>query len=227
MKRVIYVLAAITIVAVILGTTSASGQVEPEENKVEYWCEDGNGIKYEPVDTPFIVPAPPAGTTWTLIVLKAGTTNETESYPVSGQEFSHSLHDNSHVILCWEETPSDTTTTTQETTTSTTSTPTTTVIDTTTTDPSTTTSSTTPTTTLPGSTTTLLDSSTTSVMSPSTVPPTTTTSKPVTTSLPSTPTTSPPKTLPVTGANVMVYGLIGMALLLTGGFVLALARGNQ
>ena len=34
MKRVIYVLAAITIVAVILGTTSASGQVEPEENKV-------------------------------------------------------------------------------------------------------------------------------------------------------------------------------------------------
>ena len=176
-----------------------------EANKVSYWCEDG--IKYEPVDTPFIVPAPPAGTTWTLIVLKGGTTNETHANPTSGQSYSHSAHDNSHVILCWEgEATTDSTVPDSTTTTA----------------PETTTSSSTTSTVPVTSTSTQVGS-------------TTTTSLPTTTSTAPVPTTVPPSTtlpevstdLPETGANVTVLGLIGMALLLTGGFVLAVARADR
>ena len=200
-------LVMIATVALAIRPAVATNDIS-EANKVGYWCEDG--IKYEPVETPFIVPAPPAGTTWTLLVLKGGTTNETVDYPVVGQGYSHSAHDNSHVILCWEE-PSDTTTTSTSavTTTVANSTTTTEVSDTTTTVPVTTTSSST-TTTVPKTTTT------------TSIPVTTTTTKPaITTTTMDPPTTTIPEVqtdiaeLPTTGiplTGIAVLGMMSLAL---------------
>ena len=89
------------VLAVLIMAIPVGAATVPDENKPEFWCGD-NGVKIEPVDTPFIVPAPAEGTTWTLIVLKGGTTNETHSSPLQGDSFSHSLHETSHVILCYE-----------------------------------------------------------------------------------------------------------------------------
>lgn len=143
------------------GLGDAAGQVEPDENQVEFWCE--TGIKLEPVDTPFVVPDPPEGnTTWTLLVLKAGTENDPIPNPIPGNSYTHSNgKEISHAILCYEQngTGSTTTSTTAPTSTSTT-----------TTDPATTTSSSTSTTATP--TTTTLNSSTTSTPT-DTDPPTT------------------------------------------------------
>ncbi len=145
--------------ALVIPTVSAT-----ESNQVDFWCEDG--MKFEPVSTPYVVPAPPAGATWTLLVLKAGTENQTIAKPVVGQAYSHSNgKDISHVILCYEEEvpPSTTTTTTEPPPTTTTTEP-----------PVTTTTSMVP----PSSTTT------------TTEPPTTTTTS--TTQPPVTSTTAPP-----------------------------------
>ncbi len=60
---------ATAVALVLLATLNAAAT---DTNQVDHWCETG-GIKYEPVDTPFIVPAPPAGQTWTLLILKAGS----------------------------------------------------------------------------------------------------------------------------------------------------------
>ena len=93
-------------------TTPSQNQ---RQNNVNDWCEDG--VKIEPVSTPFVVPEPPSGATWTLLVLKAGTTNETVVNPVVGQAyFPSNDKDISHVILCYEEDPPTTTTTTTTTT---------------------------------------------------------------------------------------------------------------
>ena len=194
-------LVMIATVALAIRPAVATNDIS-EANKVGYWCEDG--IKYEPVETPFIVPAPPAGTTWTLLVLKGGTTNETVDYPVVGQGYSHSAHDNSHVILCWEE-PSDTTTTSTSavTTTVANSTTTTEVSDTTTTVPVTTTSSST--TTSPSTTT--LPTSTTSTSQPMD---TTTTSTGLVT------TTTVMTELPMTGSSLTGIAVLGMMMLALG-----------
>ena len=172
---------------------AAFGQANPEENQVEFWCDSG-GVKYEPVDTPFIVPEPPEGKTWTLLVLKGGTTNEVIQRPVVGQGYSHSEHDNSHVILCWED--GETSTTTSSTTTSSST-------STTTSSTTSSTTSTSTTTTVPASTT---SSSTSTTAATTTTRPATTTSSPTTTSEAVTTTaqqttTSTPTddTLPVTG----------------------------
>jgi LPXTG-motif cell wall-anchored protein len=193
-------------IAFVALSNRAESNDTSEENKVSYWCEGDNGTKFEPVDTPFIVPSPTSGTTWTLLVLKGGTTNETVANPVVGQGYSHSLHDNSHIILCWE-TVVNTTTTTEPIVTTTTSIETTTTTEpvTTTTDPATTTSSSTPT-TVPQTT------STTSSTSTSTT----------TTSIPSSTTTDPPTTttvmteLPMTGASLTAIAVVGMMLLVLG-----------
>lgn len=200
--------------AVFTGQATAG---EDTKNQVADWCD--NGVKHEPVDTPFIVPEPPSGTVWTLLVLKAGTTNETVPYPVAGDSYAHSEHDNSHIILCWEESSDTTTTsTTVDTTTTTTSSiPTTTVPKTTTTTeptttttaPVTTTSSSTTTSVDPTTTSTSVDPSTTTV--PSTVPQTTST---VTTS----------STLPVTGVDTGPLALAGLALVLLGSLSLVALR---
>jgi len=183
-----------------------------EKNKVGYWCEDG--IKYEPVDTPFIVPAPPAGTTWTLIVLKGGTTNQTHATPKTGETYSHSEHENSHVILCYEE--ASTTTTEPSTTTSSSSTTSSTSSTTTS---STTTSSTT-TTSQPTTRSTVAETTTSSSTTTTVVDPTTTTQLEATTTVPPTTTTTVP-TLPVTGIPDDVLPL-GVALLV-GGVLLLLS----
>jgi hypothetical protein len=54
-----------------------------DSNKVSYWCPTG-GVKYEPVATPFVVPAPHAGYVWTKLVLKAATDYTVIDNPVVG-----------------------------------------------------------------------------------------------------------------------------------------------
>jgi hypothetical protein len=96
----------------------------PDTNQVSYWCS--LGVKYEPVSDPFVVPAPPGGYVWTLLVIKGGSgegQNVTFPNPVVGQGYSHPTAGNSHVILCKALIP-DVTTTTSTTTTSTTLPPT-------------------------------------------------------------------------------------------------------
>jgi len=208
-------LAGLVALLLIAAVASAAGAtVDPETNRVAYWCgSEDDGIKYEPVDTPFIVPEPPEGKTWTKLVLKGGTTNEVIPHPVVGQGYSHSVSANSHVILCWEN--EEVTTTTSSTTTTTSTTSTTTTVPTTTTAPSTTT--TVPVTTTSSSTTTT-DPTTTTTNSPTTTLGSTTT-VPVTSTVPPTTTTTPPE-LPKTGTDLGWLALIGMGLLLLGGATL-------
>ena len=113
------------------------------------------GIKIEDPDTPFVVPTPPEGTTWTLLVLKAGLVNDEISTPAPSSVHHHSSgKEISHVILCYGNGDGSTTSSTTSTTV--------TVPSTTTTAPATTTSS-----SVPNSTTTTIPST------PSTVPPST------------------------------------------------------
>lgn len=208
-----------------------------DSNQVDFWCE--SGVKHEPVDTPYVVPEPPADSVWTLLVLKAGSgegSNHEVAYPVVGQAYEHPTgRDISHVILCYEEesgsttTTQATTTTTTEppssTTTSTSSTSTSTSTTTSTTQPTTTTSttsSTTTSTTQPPSTTTTLGTTTTTVV----VEDTTTTTAVVTT-----PTDPPPPTripagnsLPETGLEAGQWAAIAVLLLGLGSLLLAGSR---
>jgi len=100
MKRVwaglMAVLAVWAIAACGTSRELESGNNTPNTNSVEYWCPNG-GIKYEPVATPFVVPSPPSGKVWTLLVLKAGNEetsveveNETFPNPVVGQSYARS-----------------------------------------------------------------------------------------------------------------------------------------
>lgn len=124
-KRIATLLAA----AAVFTFPGAAGATGGDTNQVSYWCPTG-GVKLEPVSTPFIVPAPPAGTTWTLLVLKAATTNTTVADPVVGAAYTSGVFNGngveqaiSHVILCSRQTATTTSTsTTSSTTTSTTST---------------------------------------------------------------------------------------------------------
>jgi len=110
------------------GPATANGNPPPNTNEVAYWCPSG-GVKYD-LDglnqTTFTVPAPPAGQSWSLLVLKAGHTgeggvvneNETFTDPVVGQSYSHSSGKNiSHAILCYGGTTTTGATTTGATTT--------------------------------------------------------------------------------------------------------------
>lgn len=164
---------------------SATGSPPPNTNEVAYWCEGGHGIKYDGLtSTSFVVPAPPNGFVWTLLVLKAGSdqsvetgANETFPNPVVGQSYSHSSGKTlSHAILC--KTYAPTTTQGSTTTAASTTLATTTTLGTTTTQGSTTTIATT--TTKPQETTTTASTSTTigttTTAATTTVPQTTTTS---------------------------------------------------
>lgn len=212
---------------------SATGGSPPADNtnEVTYWCGENGGVKFDPVSTPFVVPAPPDGYTWTLLVLKAGSTghgdvineNETFPNPVVGQSYTHSSgKDLSHAILC--KTASEgTTTVPQETTTTTATTlPTTTTVAT----------------TVPETTTTVAQTTTTGNVGicclqapPTTVAETTTTAAPATTAAPTTvAATVPPAalippavveapakpSLPVTGAMTGREVAMGAALILIG-----------
>ena len=198
-------LATIVVFALVwvsISAVAAVGQADPEANQPDFWCEPGQGLKIEPVATPFVVPVPEEGTTWTLLVLKGGTTNETVVNPIPGQGYSHSVAANSHVILCWE-TAAVTTTTSSSTTTTTTSSTTT-----STTQPTTTTTTTDPATTTSSSTTTT-DPTTTTTTSP-----TTSTSEATTTTDPVTTTTVP--ILPVTGFDNVPLTITAAVLIVAG-----------
>ena len=210
MKRYATIVALALLASTLsVGAVLASTDIS-DENKVGYWCE--NGVKYEPVATPYVVPTPPEGTAWTLLVLKAGSgegANETFANPTSGQSYVHSTgKDISHVILCWEEVTTTTASSTTTSSSTTTEPPTT-----TTTAPTTTTSLST--TTTESQTTTTLSSPTTSTPStvPTTVPPTTTTSL---------------SELPMTGPeDLWLFGLAGLVLLVFGAIAVWAAREQQ
>ena len=175
-----------------------------DSNHVDFWCE--TGVKYEPVDTPFVVPPPPAGQTWTLLVLKAGSgpdQNQEIPNPTVGTGYFWQTgeKDISHAILCYE--PLTTTTTT--------------IVTTTTTQPeeTTTTSPETSTTTEPETTTT------TTVAETTTTDPGSTT----TTVVETTTTTTPPE-LPLTGASTLPIAGAALALLASGFLALRLGKGS-
>ena len=225
-----------TLLALVLAMVAFAGSVGAgndisDQNKVSYWCDEG--VKLEPVSTPFKVPEPPEGYTWTLLVLKAGTENSTALAPVAGQSYVHPNGKQiSHVILCKQSNPPVTVATTTEPPTTTTTEPPT----TTTTEPtSTTTTPTSSTTTLPATTTTTVPVTTTS-SSTTTLPPTTTvTSSTSTTTVPPTTTTTIDECqgerneegeceLPFTGMTTGAVTILGLVFALSGLTILAGVR---
>lgn len=117
----------VLLVGLFVAAVGGASAQQGEANQVEFWCD--SGVKFEPIDAPsYTVPQPPAGMTWTLLVIKSATDNQTFPDPVPGQSYSPSNgHDISHVILCTAQIqpPTSTTTTTTSTTTTTTTTTTT------------------------------------------------------------------------------------------------------
>lgn len=85
----------------------------PGPNQEAYWEAMGYGdCTKEELDDgvgSFVLPAPPMGTAYTLLVLKAGsgaTANDVIENPVVGEEYTHGTgKDLSHVIWC-VDTPS-------------------------------------------------------------------------------------------------------------------------
>jgi hypothetical protein len=155
------------------GISGATGATGGNENHTEYWEGQGYGVcvKDDKAKTPFVVPAPPEGKYWTVLVLKAGSHQQGEASevildPVVGEAYSHgSGKDISHAILCKKE-KQETTTTVEETTT--TEATTTTVEETTTTEATTTTVE--ETTTTEATTTTVEETTTTAGDTTTTVP---------------------------------------------------------
>ena len=134
--------AAVIAAGLVVGVpaVAAANPPPPNPNQVEFWCPTG-GVKYENASTPFVVPDPPAGMYWTLLVLKAGNDetstveeNETFPNPVPGQSYVRSDgKDISHAILCQAVVTTTTTASTTTTSSTTTTTTTTTIPPTTTT----------------------------------------------------------------------------------------------
>ena len=183
-RPILILLGAITLVGLLVFVVAPALGQEDTRNQVEDWCSDNQGIKVEPLTGPsFTVPEPPEGTTWTLLVIKSGTTNEEIPFPQIGWLYVPSNgKEPSHAILCYETSGGSTTSSTTSSTvpaSSTSSTVPASSTSTTTTDPTTTTSSSVPNSTT--STTSPESSSTTSTSEPSvssTVPQSTTTEIP-------------------------------------------------
>ena len=192
---------AVTVVTFALVADSSAQYLpqDPEYNDVEYWQSNGYEycVKYDPVDTPYLVPAAPEGGTWDLLIIKAGAgdqANQLIDDPAVGTTYEHSSDkDISHVILCVVTYPPPTTTsttsTTTEPTTSTTEVTTSTTEATTTTEPTTSTTEPTTSTTEPTTSTTEPTTSTTEPTTWTTEPTTSTTEATTTTTEPTTSTT--------------------------------------
>ncbi len=197
-----------------------------DQNHPEYWENLYPGTTCIKITSGFqgdtyVVPAPPAGTVWRIIVLKYATINDVYDFPAVGAILKSNTGQNlSHVMACYilsstTTTTAATTTTTAPTTTTTAPTTTTTQPTTTTTDPSTTTTDPSTTTTDPSTTTT--DPSTTTTAS---VQGTTIVNDPGTT----TTVTVLAETLAKTGSDSDVLTTLGLILLGLGGFLLLFAR---
>lgn len=196
MKRIPYLLAAVTMIVAVIAV-SATAQTPTNENHYTFWCGT-DGEKVDPAATPYIVPEPDAGRTWWKLVLKAAS-GDNQNFevlnPIPGVGYSHpSGHNNSHAILCWNEgsTPSTTTTTPSITTTGPTNT--------TTSEPSTPTSTVTTepptTTTAPVTTTSLNTTTSTVVATTTTISATTSTSEASMSTTSTVPLTTPTTTIP-------------------------------
>ncbi len=209
---------AVTVVTFALVADSSAQYLpqDPEYNNVEYWQSNGYEycVKYDPVDTPYLVPAAPEGGTWDLLIIKAGAgdqANQLIDDPAVGTTYEHSSDkDISHVILCVVTYPPPTTTsttsTTTEPTTSTTEVTTTTEPTTSTTEPTTSTTEPTTSTTEPTTSTTEPTTSTTEPTT-STTEPTTSTTEATTTTEPTTSTTEATTTTePATTTTAEVLG---------------------
>lgn len=100
-------------------------------NNPSYWSSAGYGscVKYEPVSTPYVLGAPPAGYYWSLLVLKAGSESSNDDwltvlpYPLPGTYPHPSGKSISHVIVCKKPGSATTTTTSTPGSTTTTTTP--------------------------------------------------------------------------------------------------------
>jgi hypothetical protein len=165
MKRMLWMTGALLLA--VTGLATAAGAQPDPTNSVAYWCGDEeSGIKVENPGDSFTVPEPPEGTTWVMLILKAGSEeggsveeeNEQFPDPVVGETYTRTDGKAiSHAILCHEEeTPPTTSTSTTSTTTGETTTTTGGSTTTTTTVEATTTTS-----TVGGSTTTVEEATTT------------------------------------------------------------------
>jgi hypothetical protein len=107
-----------------LAPSTAGASDFSDKNQPAYWENLGYGtcVKNEKPSTPYVLAAPPAGTTWTMLVVKAGSESSTNDphaeypNPVPGPYYHPSGKTISHVILC-SRPGGGTTTTTQPTTT--------------------------------------------------------------------------------------------------------------
>ena len=111
---------AVALVAALVFLAGMASARAADGNQVEDWCDDG--VKFDNLSgASFTVPDPPAGTTWTLLVIKSGTGNQSWANPIPGQTYTPSNgHDVSHAILCYVEGTSTTTTTVTSSSTTTT-----------------------------------------------------------------------------------------------------------
>src|SRR4051794_10322314 len=76
---VVAAIVAIAGVATVGSAPRASASDFSDKNQPEYWSSLGYGtcVKYENPGTPYVLGAPPAGSVWTLLVVKAGSESST------------------------------------------------------------------------------------------------------------------------------------------------------
>jgi hypothetical protein len=97
-----------TMLGVTAGVASAQQPLSAQQNNPDYWSNLGYGqcSKTENPGTPFVLGNPPAGTTWSLLVIKAGsaqsvdTPNDVILNPSPGTYYHSSGKTISHVIVC-------------------------------------------------------------------------------------------------------------------------------
>ncbi|MCU1369043.1 MAG: hypothetical protein JWO77_237 [Ilumatobacteraceae bacterium] len=120
-RTILTVLAAATVVLAVAPSPAAAD----DKNQPSYWSGIGYGtcVKQEAPGTPYTLAAPPAGTTWSMLVVKAGSESSTNDphaeypNPVPGPYFHPSGKAISHIILCSRGGGSGGSTTTTTTTT--------------------------------------------------------------------------------------------------------------
>lgn len=107
-------------IGLVLAPTVAGASEFSDKNHPEYWEDLGYGtcVKYEKPGTPYVLGPAPAGTTWSMLVVKAGSESSTNDphaeypSPVPGSYYHPSGKSISHVIVCSRRGSTTTTTTT-------------------------------------------------------------------------------------------------------------------
>jgi hypothetical protein len=116
-------LAALLVAATIVVAMTPNPAAADDKNQPSYWSGLGYGtcVKEESPATPYKLGAAPAGTTWSMLVVKAGSESSTNDphaeypNPVPGSYYHPSGKSISHIIKCYRGGSSGSTTTTTTT----------------------------------------------------------------------------------------------------------------